>query len=262
MTFQNIAYEQRSAIGWITLNRPDARNALTVAMVQEIDRVLNEVAADDRMRVLVVTGAGRAFCAGADLSGQGDEGLAADRARMAFFGLLHGLFDRIEAFSKPVIAAVNGAAVGGGLELLLACDLVIASEDAKIADGHARYGLLPGAGGSVRLPRRIGVSRAKYMMFTGEMFMARDLVSMGLVNEAVPADRLPIAALELAQRLATKSPLALARMKHLVAAGLEQPAGLALRNELVMSELHLRSLDRREGLAAFAEKRVPLFSGL
>ena len=268
MSFTEILYERRGAVGWITLNRPQALNALTPTMVDELLRALGVTEEDEAVRVVVLTGSGRAFCAGADLKASkarsevdaGGEGAGAD-ATARFLESVRGLMDRLEFFPKPVIAAVNGVAVAAGLEFLLCCDLVFASDNARIADAHANYGLLPGGGGSVRLPRKIGATRAKYLMFTGELVPAADLVGAGLVNQVVPADRLVVAVTELADKLAAKSPLVLRRMKQLVDDGLEQPRDVALRNELVMSALHLHAHDRLEGLKAFAEKRKPNFIG-
>jgi enoyl-CoA hydratase len=266
--FTEIRSERRDAVGWLTLHRPEALNALTSTMVDELTRAFAAIEDDDEIRAVVLTGAGRAFCAGADLKAskaraEGGDGSGRTGAEMAahFLGSLGVLMDRIESFPKPVLAAINGVAVAGGLELLLCCDLVLAADNARIGDAHANYGLLPGAGGSVRLPRRVGETRAKHLMFTGEIRPAADLVGMGLVNQVVPADQLAAAAQELAQRLAEKSPLMLRRMKQLVTDGLEQPRDVALRSELVMNALHFNSHDRLEGLKAFGEKRKPRFTG-
>jgi len=253
-----VLYERRDAAGWITLNRPEALNALTPAMVEAVDRALDAALADADVRAIVLTGTGRAFCAGADLKAARERG---DAAAAAFLEACRRLADRIERFPRPVIAAVNGTAVAAGLELLLCCDLAVAAEEARIGDGHANFALLPGAGGSVRLPRRIGAARAKYMMFTAEMLPAARLVEWGLLLEAVPAAALGDRVAALAAQLAAKSPLALSRMKALVDDGLLQPPEVALRAEQVMSALHFYAEDRREGLAAFAEKRPPHFAG-
>jgi enoyl-CoA hydratase len=168
---------------------------------------------------------------------------------------------RLETFPRPVIAAVNGLALAGGLELVLCCDLVIAARSARIGDAHANFGLLPGGGSSVRLPRKIGLTRAKYLLYTGEFVPAADLVAWGLVNEVVDDSDLTAASDRLVAKLAVKSSLVLRRMKALVADGLEQPLDIALRGELLASEVHAFSHDMKEGLSAFEEKRKPVFLG-
>jgi enoyl-CoA hydratase len=256
-----ILAETRDGALWLTLNRPAALNALIPEIVAGIGRALAAAERDPAVRAVVLTGNGRAFCAGADLkyvrrTTQGDE-----RAVAAFLDTVLAAMNRLEKFPKPVIAAVNGLALAGGLELVLCCDLVIAARSARLGDAHANYGLLPGGGSSVRLPRKIGPTRAKYLLYTGEFVPAERLVEAGLVNEVVEDADLLVAAGRLVAKLRTKSPLVLRRMKALVDDGLEQPAETALRLELLASEVHAHSHDLREGLAAFEEKRAPDFTG-
>ena len=256
-----ILSEVRDAALWLTLNRPAALNALTPEVVDGLGRALEAAEDDPDVRAVVLTGTGRAFCAGADLkyvreTTQGDE-----RAVARFLDSVLAVMTRLERFPKPVIAAINGLALAGGLELVLCCDLVIAARSAKIGDAHANFGLLPGGGSSVRLPRKIGPTRAKHLLFTGEFVAAQDLMAAGLVNEVVDDADLAGAAGRLVARLAAKSPLVLRRMKALVDDGLEQPIETALRLELLASEVHSHSHDMREGLAAFEEKRAPRFVG-
>ena len=168
---------------------------------------------------------------------------------------------RLDRFPKPVIASLNGITLAGGLELVLCCDLVIAAQSAKIGDAHANYGLLPGGGGSVRLPRVIGPTRAKYLLYTGEFVSAEDMREAGLVNQVVDDSHLDAATQKVADTIATKSPLGLQRMKALVDDGLEQPEDTALRLELLASEVHAFSADLQEGLEAFQGKRAPRFTG-
>lgn len=246
---------------WITLNRPDAMNALTPDVLSAIDAALDAAASDDAVRSVVLTGSGRAFCAGADLKyvrAQSDEGAGAtDR----FLRQVLDTMNRLERFPMPVIAAVNGLALAGGLELVLCCDLVVAARSAKLGDAHANYGLLPGGGASVRLPRKIGPTRAKYLFFTGEFVAAEELVAAGLVNVVVDDAQLVTATGALAAKIASKSPAGLRRMKQLVNDGLEQPIETALRLELLTCEAHAHSEDMKEGLAAFEGKRKPVFCG-
>lgn len=256
-----ILSETRDGALWLTLNRPAALNSLTPEIVQGLERALALAEHDAAVRAVVLTGNGRAFCAGADLkyvreTTSGDEGAVA-----AFLNSVLAVMSRLEKFPKPVIAAINGLALAGGLELVLCCDLVIAARSARLGDAHANFGLLPGGGSSVRLPRKIGPTRAKYLLYTGEFLPAEQLVEAGLVNEVVEDTDLLAAAGRLVGKLQAKSPLVLRRMKALVDDGLEQPVETALRLELLASEVHAHSHDMKEGLAAFQEKRTPRFTG-
>jgi len=258
----DVLLEMRGPAAWVTLNRPQALNALNPAMMERLAAILAEIEADLAVRCLVITGAGRAFCAGADLSFV--HAMPADRregATMDFLRTASALMSRVEAFPKPVIAAVNGIAVAGGMELVLCCDLVVAAEGARLGDGHANYGLLPGAGASARLPRRIGLARAKHLFFTGDLLPAAELVTAGLVNAVVPDADLVGGVNQLAERIGAKSPLGLRRMKELADASLDATLEEALLQELAANEAYASSFDRNEGLAAFAGRRQPVFQG-
>lgn len=261
MSEKEIISEVRDGAMWITLNRPDAMNSLTPQVLVGIARALDQAQAEDGVRAVVLTGSGRAFCAGADLkyvqAQVGDD----EGGTQRFLGEVLALMNRLERFPMPVIAAVNGLALAGGLELVLCCDLVIAGRSAKLGDAHANYGLLPGGGGSVRLPRKIGPTRAKYLLYTGEFLPAEELVAAGLVNQVVDDAELLAATTKLVATIARKSPAGLRRMKALVDDGLDQPIESALRLELLASEVHAHSSDMKEGLAAFNEKRAPVFTG-
>lgn len=254
--------DRRGPAAWITLNRPRELNAIGPVMLDRLGAILDEVEADPAVRCIVVTGAGRAFCAGADLAFvHAIPAAERDAATMAFLRRASATMSRIEACPKPVVAAVNGVTVAGGLELVLCCDLVLAAEGARIGDGHAKYGLLPGAGASARLPRRVGLSRANWMFFTGALAPARELVAAGLVNEVVPDADLPAAAERLAADIAARSPLGLRRMKELARASLGGTLDEALERELAVNAEYAASFDRNEGLAAFAGRREPVFLG-
>jgi len=260
LTEPSVLVEVGADAVWITLNRPAALNSITPDMVAGINAALAR-ADDPAIKAVVLQGTGRAFCAGADLkyvksATQGDEAAAA-----RFLDTVLDMMTRLENCPRPVIAAVNGLALAGGLELVLCCDLVIAARSAKIGDAHANFGLLPGGGSSVRLPRKIGPTRAKYLLFTGDFVPVDELVASGLVNEVVDDAELTAAVERLVAKLASKSSLVLRRMKALVADGLEQPKDIALRLELLASELHAHSHDMKEGLAAFEAKRKPSFTG-
>lgn len=253
--------EQRGAVLWLTLNRPAAMNALSPAMVGALDAAIEAAGNDDTVRCLVIGGTGRAFCAGADLKAVREEIGDDDGAMRRFLERAAGTMSRIERLPKPVIAAVNGLALAGGLETVLACDLVVAAQSARFGDAHVNFGLLPGGGSSVRLPRKLGPNRAKYLLFSGEAVAASEFVACGFVHQVVPDGELAAAVDRLAQSIAAKSPLVLRRLKQLVDAGLDQPRETALQLELVAAEAHASSHDLKEGLAAFAERRPPRFLG-
>ncbi|MFA7506262.1 MAG: enoyl-CoA hydratase/isomerase family protein, partial [Burkholderiaceae bacterium] len=207
--------EVRDGALWLTLNRPAALNSITPAVVESLDSALASAQDDPAVHAVVLTGNGRAFCAGADLkyvrqTTQGDETAVA-----RFLDSILGVMGRLEKFPKPTIAAVNGLALAGGLELVLCCDLVVAARSARLGDAHANFGLLPGGGSSVRLPRKIGPTRAKYLLFTGDFVPAEDLVAAGLVNAVFDDAELLAGAGTIVARLRNKSPLVLRRMKAL-----------------------------------------------
>jgi enoyl-CoA hydratase/carnithine racemase len=259
---ETIRLETNGVVAWIRLNRPKAMNALSPELVDELDRALAMIERDDGVRVAVVIGTGRAFSAGADLAFASESISRGDPAPMtAFVERIGAVFGRLSRFAKPVIAAVNGLALAGGLELLLCCDLVVAAESAKIGDAHANYGLLPGAGNAARLPKRIGSQRAKQLLFTGEFVAAADLVAAGLVNRVVPDAHLEREVQALAETIAAKSPLGLRRMKQVADASLALSDEAALRLERRTLAEHFESEDVREGLAAFRDKRKPEFRG-
>lgn len=256
-----IIFEIRNSTMWITLNRPQAMNSITPEVLKGIESALDMATSENGVRAVVITGTGRSFCAGADLkyvqSQTSDGAVGANQ----FLNAVLATMNRLANFPMPVIAAVNGMALAGGLELVLCCDLVIAARSAKLGDAHANYGLLPGGGGSVRLPRKIGPTRAKYLLYTGDFVAADELLAAGLVNAVVDDGELIPAVEALVAKLVCKSPLGLRRMKALIDDGLGQPIESALRLELLASEVHANSEDMKEGLAAFNEKRLPVFHG-
>ncbi|MEO8560119.1 MAG: enoyl-CoA hydratase/isomerase family protein [Rhodospirillales bacterium] len=253
--------ERKDAVLWLTLNRPAAMNAVSPALMGLLDSAVAQAETDATIRCVVITGAGKAFCAGADLKAVRSE-LGSEEGGIArFLKFAASVMSRIEALPKPVIAAVNGLALAGGLEIVLACDLVLAAQSAKLGDAHINFGLLPGGGSSVRLPRKLGVNRAKYLLYSGDALPAAEFVACGFVQQVVADDTLIAATEKLALKLASKSPLALRRIKQLVAGALDQPQEMALAMELLASEAHAHSHDLQEGLAAFAERRAPSFTG-
>lgn len=260
----SIRFEQRGAVAWITLNRPEAMNALSDTMCEELLEATGRCERDPAIRVIVLTGAGRAFCAGADLKGvfENSGGEPGPNDPLGdFLDLVGKMMDKLRFCPKPTIAALNGLTMAGGLELAMACDLMLAADSARIGDAHANFGVFPGAGGAAILPRRIGATAAKYLLFTGDTMPARELVPLGLVNRVVPDAELVAEVEKLAARIASKSPLVLRRMKQTVADGLEQPQAAALRLERLVLDAHGHSHDIKEGLAAFVAKRTPDFKG-
>lgn len=255
-----VVYEVRGAVAWLRLNRPDALNALSPEMVEGLRAGLESAEQDGAVRVVVLTGTGRAFCAGADITfGDGVEDHHA--AVTSFLEDVSSMLRRLELFAKPVVAAVNGIALGGGFELILACDLVVAAADARMGDGHAVYGFVPAGGASVRLPRRVGLNHAKYLMLTGSLLPATDKRLAGLVADVAPDGRLEETVAELCEVLAARSPLGLRHMKALLNDSLDAPVPDGLRRELGVSSEYRRSADQAEGISAFAEKRAPEFTG-
>lgn len=256
-----VVAEQRGAAMWLRINRPDALNSLNTDVVAGLEQGLDRAESDAAVRCVVLTGTGRAFCAGADLKFVRQAAEGAGDGQNRFLEQVGALLSHIESFPKPVIAAVNGLALAGGLETVLCCDIVVAASGARLGDAHANYGLLPGGGASIRLPRKIGVNRAKQLIFTGDFLPATDPTWTGLINAVVPDAELEQAVTALTDKLASRSPLAMRRAKHLVNDGLEQPVDTGLRLELLASALHQHSEDMTEGLRAFEEKRSPQFTG-
>jgi enoyl-CoA hydratase/carnithine racemase len=258
MDFETITCATGGGITRITLNRPDRLNAISPALLEDLDRACALVEGDEGVRAVTLTAAGRTFCAGADLRAVRE--LSPDAARWsAFMGRWHPVFDRIEALPVPVVAGVHGLALAGGLELVLVADLVVADEAARLGDQHANFGLVAGGGGSQRLPRLIGARRAKALMLLGGWIGAADALAWGLINRVVPAGTVVAAVEEMAATLAAGSASANRTVKTLVnrAFDSELAEGLELERRLVAG--HMRSADAAEGLRAFAEKRKPAF---
>jgi enoyl-CoA hydratase/carnithine racemase len=255
----DVLVDIRDAVAHVTLNRPAAANALSRGLVADLARTFADLEPAGELRAVVVTGAGdKAFCAGADLKER--RGMSLDDTR-AFLRELNRVLDVVAAFPRPVIAAVNGAAFGGGLELALACDLRLAADTAEMGLVETRLGIIPGAGGTQRLARVAGVAAAKELILTGRRIGAARARELGIVSEIVAAGDLPAAAARLAAEVSACGPLAVAQAKRAIDDGLDRPLSEGLGIERACYEVVLASDDRNEGLAAFAEKRPPVFKG-
>jgi enoyl-CoA hydratase/carnithine racemase len=258
MSYQTLIVETPSAgVTLIRLNRPEALNALNSQLLSELAAALDAAEADDNVRCLVLTGSDRAFAAGADIKEMSDKSYAQMFASN-FFG---GPARRIEQFRKPIIAAVAGYALGGGCELAMLCDFIIASETAKFGQPEINLGVMPGIGGTQRLPRAVGKSKAMDMVLTARMMDAAEAERAGLVSRVVPADKLLEEALAAAAKIAGQSPLAVAMNKELVNAAFETTLSTGVGMERRLFHSLFAFDDQKEGMAAFVEKRKPDFKG-
>jgi enoyl-CoA hydratase len=253
-----VTFERDGAIGRLVLDRPQQLNAISPALLADLDTICAALEADDAVKVVTLRGNGRAFCAGADLTVVEETAPYPDRWQR-FMADWHRVFDRVEALPQIVIGGVHGFALAGGLELVLVCDLVVADEDARIGDQHANFGLVAGGGGSQRLPRLIGARRAKELMYLGGWLSARQAVEWGIVNRVAPAGKLVETLDELARDLASKSGSANRTVKTLVNRSFDCDLATGLELERAAVARHMQSADAKEGLRAFAEKRRPAF---
>jgi enoyl-CoA hydratase len=257
-----VRYARRGAAGWITLDRPAKRNALTPAMVTGLHQALDLADADATLAAVVITGAGPAFCAGADLGFFGgllDEPDGCERFVAGLLRPLAAALTRLRTSPRPVIAAVNGACAAGGVELVVACDLIVAAAGATFSDAHARLGIAPAIGGAAGLVRSLGAHRARQLMLLAESWDAATLAACGLVAEVVPAPELETRTAALAGTLAQRSPDSLARMKELVRRAQDPPWEQLVEDDIADFRARWGSADLREGIAAYAARRPPAF---
>jgi enoyl-CoA hydratase/carnithine racemase len=258
MEHKTIIFEKKDHLAKIILNRPEALNALNADMIQELGQVLSDIENDDNVRVVILSGAGKAFCVGMDLKFV--KQIDSLSAQQELFRMTNRTVTNvIENLETPVIAAVNGYVLAGGFELMLVCDLVVASEDAVFGDQHINYGLVGGGGSTQRTPRLIPIRKAKELMFTGDRISAHEAERWGLINRVVPAEDLEKTAADLAAKVAEKSPVAIRMYKNLINRAMETDLTTGLELELMSTIVNSTSEDYQEGMKAFAEKRKPVF---
>jgi len=248
------------AILLLTLNRPDRLNAVSLPMYERLDRALEEAADDPSVRCVVITGAGRAFCVGADLKAHG-EGPPTGEERTRYVRIAQRVNRRIQLGPKPVVAAVNGHAIGAGLEMALSSDFMIVAEDAKLRFPEIALGTFVGGGVVYTLAERVGVLKARELVYLGDFFLGRDAAGMGVANRAVPAADVLEESMALARRLAVQAPRSLAHAKRLIGAASTMSRDEALRREAHALERVFGTKDWHEGVAAFHEKRQPRYTG-
>ncbi|MCA1592983.1 MAG: enoyl-CoA hydratase/isomerase family protein [Acidobacteria bacterium] len=257
-SYETLLLERRGRVALITINRPQKMNALNIQTRAEGAAALEELREDEEVRVVVITGAGeKAFIAGADIAEF--EGRTAITQRDVMTG--RSLFTAVDGFPKPVIAMINGYCLGGGCELALSCDLRIASETAKFGQPEINLGIIPGGGGTQRLTRLVGEGKAMELILTGDIVDAKTAHSLGLVNMVVPAADLEGKTMEIANRIAEKSPVALRMAKEAVKLASRSTLDEGLRREIDLFALCFSSEDKDEGVRAFLEKRKPEFKG-
>ncbi len=262
MDYETIILEKKGHVATITLNRPERLNAITPQMSQELVSALNDTDEDEEIRVLVITGAGRWFCAGADVGGMGERtARGAEEIRQGLRRQPGRLILKLQKMQKPVIAMINGIAVGAGFDIALACDLRVGSENARFMNAFVRIGLFPGWGGTWLYPRVMGLGKALEYLFTGDFLEAKEAEKLGVLNHLVPDEDLQKETMALAEKIANGPPIAIRLMKFQAYEGLHMDLDTALQIAAACETITLSSEDHKEGLAAFREKRPPNYQG-
>ncbi|NQT73357.1 MAG: enoyl-CoA hydratase/isomerase family protein [Chloroflexi bacterium] len=246
VAYKNISYEKKDQIGYLTLNRPDSGNSVNRAMADELELCCQHISQDDEVRVMVLTGIGDVFCTGGDIQNTSVSGVATGA---------------IASLKMPVVAAINGDALGTGLELALACDMRLAATSANFGLTEVSNGYIPSGGGTQRLPRIVGRGKALEMVLTAAIIDAEEAYRIGLVNKVVPSDELTQTVQELATKIAAKGPISERYAKEAIGAGMDLTLGQGLGLEADLSFILQSTKDRAEGIAAFLEKRTPNFKG-
>jgi enoyl-CoA hydratase/carnithine racemase len=257
-TYDTLLVEQQQHVAHVTLNRPTALNALNTSLRRDLKQCFTDLQADPDVRLVVITGAGRAFCAGADIKEWREPSSVVedrqDRLRLNFW-------EAMSRCESPIIAAINGYALGGGCELAMCCDMRIASDQAQLGLTEVTLGIIPGGGGTQRLPRLIGWGKALELILTGKRIDAHEALRLGLVEQVVPHDQLKAAVEDLAQTIISRAPLAIKYAKEAIVRGMELPLTEGLKVEAELYMLLRTTEDRMEGARAFQEKRPPQFKG-
>ncbi|MEM3641150.1 MAG: enoyl-CoA hydratase/isomerase family protein [Candidatus Bathyarchaeia archaeon] len=259
--FKYVIYEKIDGVAWITLNNPEQHNALNYEMRKELKVALEDAGKDERVRIIVLKGSGKAFSAGADLRIYLELKPLEATNWLREVGTSLVLTKIIRNIPKPVVAAVHGYCLGGGFELTMGCDIIIASEEAIFGQTEVNVGLIPGGGGTQILPRLIGEKKAKELIFTGNMVSAKEMMELGLVNKVVPSNRLIDAVNEFAEKIKSKSPIIIAFAKEAINVSLETNLMEGLRYEALLFAQLFETEDQKEGARAFLEKRKPEWKG-
>jgi enoyl-CoA hydratase len=254
MEFESIIVEIKDSVGLIKMNRPQAMNALNSQTLGELKEALSQLKDDDAVRVIIITGEGKAFVAGADIAEMKD--MTKEQAE-EFSRTGQKVFNKIAKIKKPVIAAVNGFALGGGCELAMACDIRVASDKAKMGQPEVNLGVIPGFAGTQRLSRLVGTAKAKELIFTADMVDAQTALSIGLVNQVVPAEQLMDVCMEMAKKIASKGPKAVKLAKKVISEGIEEKLEKGSEYETEDFGECFASGEAKEGMSAFLEKRKP-----
>jgi len=261
LNLTKIIYEKADGVAWITLNNPDRYNALEKTMRAELKAALEDAWRDSSVKAVVIRGSGKAFSAGGDIKAMLEWTPTIAMEELKELGTAFVVERIIREMPKPVIAMVHGYCLGGGFELAMSCDIVIASEDAKFGSPEIGIGLIPGAGGTQMLPRHVGEKKAKELIFTGDQISAAEAADLGAVNRVVPPDKLMDAVKELLGKLTSKSPVALAAAKEAVNASLELGLTQGIRYEAQVFSRLFSTEDQKEGARAFLERRKPQWTG-
>lgn len=257
MDFNTMNFVKEDQIATITLNRPKNMNAINNEFIDELDQILNEIATNDEIGAVIITGSEKVFAAGADL--KEISGISTPVDAHSFVSRVQSVFNKIERSEKPFIAAVSGLALGGGCELSMACDIRIAAENAMFGQPEIKVGVIPGAGGTQRLPRLIGLGRAKELLYTGDPVDAQEAYRIGLVNKVVPIELLMDEARKMAGKFIKQPRFTLKITKMVVNEGINMDIQSALAHEARCFELLFSTEDQKEGMKAFVEKRKPVF---
>ena len=261
MSYEFIVAEREGNLQILRLNRPEKLNSWNLQMRQELRDAVREVVEDDELRVLIITGTGRAFSGGEDVRGMGDLSTVGPKGFRRRVRMIHNVFDELEQMEIPVIAAINGIAAGGGLELALSCDFRIASDSAELGLPEGNVGLIPGSGGISRLVKLVGPAVAKRLVMTGEMIEAKRALDCGLVEEVVPTENLMDHCLDFAYTLAARAPLALGSAKLVINQCMNVDTETGRNFERIAQSVLKLTSDHKEGAQSFMEKRKPEFTG-